>query len=59
MDSGPRRQVTFYLVSAGMRGEHIEMAGLDTFQLPERFFSHRRAQPTGRFLAFASLLGKS
>jgi YfiH family protein len=47
------------LVSAGVRSERIEVAGLDTFQLPERFFSHRRAQPTGRFLALASLLGQT
>jgi hypothetical protein len=43
------------LRAAGLPREHIEVAGLDTFQLPERFFSHRRQQPTGRFLALAML----
>lgn len=47
------------LTSAGVRRECIEVAGLDTFQMPERFFSHRRMQPTGRFLAFACLLGQT
>jgi len=45
------------LTEGGLAREHIEVAGLDTFQTPARFFSHRRRQPTGRFLAFASLLG--
>ncbi len=45
------------LTDAGVPRERIELAGLDTFQMPALFFSHRRRQPTGRFLAFASLLG--
>jgi YfiH family protein len=45
------------LTTAGVAREHIEVAGLDTFQVHTRFFSHRRQQPTGRFLAFASLRG--
>lgn len=47
------------LLAAGLPRKSIEVAGLDTFQMPERFFSHRRRQPTGRFLAFASLLGQA
>jgi purine-nucleoside/S-methyl-5'-thioadenosine phosphorylase / adenosine deaminase len=43
------------LMSAGVPRENIEMAGLDTFQLHPRFFSHRRRQPTGRCLTFAML----
>lgn len=43
------------LISAGLRRERIEVAGLDTFQMPEQFFSHRRGRPTGRFLALATL----
>jgi YfiH family protein len=43
------------LLEAGLPREHIEVAGLDTFQMPARFFSHRRQQPTGRFLALAML----
>jgi hypothetical protein len=45
------------LINGGVAREHIEVAELDTFQMSARFFSHRRQQPTGRFLAFASLLG--
>jgi polyphenol oxidase len=43
------------LTEAGVPRERIEVSGLDTFQLPERFYSHRRQQPTGRFLALAML----
>lgn len=43
------------LLDAGLPRERIEVAGLDTFQMPERFFSHRHQQPTGRFLALAML----
>jgi YfiH family protein len=43
------------LVSAGLLRENIEVAGLDTFQLHSRFFSHRRRRPTGRCLTFAML----
>jgi YfiH family protein len=43
------------LASAGLSRESIEVAGLDTFQLHSRFFSHRRGQPTGRGLTFAML----
>jgi polyphenol oxidase len=43
------------LMHAGVPRERIEVAELDTFQLPEQFFSHRRRQPTGRFLALAML----
>ena len=46
------------LINSGVLREHIEVAELDTFQMPERFFSHRRRQPTGRFLALASLRGR-
>ncbi len=45
------------LASAGVPRENIEVAGLDTFQLHSRFFSHRRRQPTGRCLTFAVLRG--
>jgi len=45
------------LLAVGVQRERIEVAGLDTFQLPEQFFSHRRRQPTGRFLALAMLRG--
>lgn len=47
------------LTGIGLAREHIEVAGLDTFQMPAWFFSHRRRQPTGRFLAFASLRGQA
>jgi YfiH family protein len=43
------------LVSAGVPPKNIEMAGLDTYRLHPRFFSHRRRQPTGRCLTFAML----
>ncbi len=43
------------LMGAGVPRENIEVAGLDTFQLHSRFFSHRRRQPTGRCLTFAML----
>ncbi len=43
------------LVNAGVPRERIEVSGLDTFTLPEQFFSHRRQQPTGRFMALAML----
>lgn len=62
---GPQREGKFLLdlwsanvadlISAGVPRERIEVAGLDTFQMPERFFSHRRRQPTGRFCALAML----
>lgn len=42
------------LVAAGLRRENVEVAGIDTFA-DERFFSHRRQAPTGRFMAFAGL----
>jgi purine-nucleoside/S-methyl-5'-thioadenosine phosphorylase / adenosine deaminase len=47
------------LLDAGLPRKSIEVTELDTFQLPERFFSHRRQQPTGRFLAFAMLRSSS
>jgi YfiH family protein len=43
------------LMGAGVPRENIEVAGLDTFPLHSRFFSHRRRQPTGRCLTFAML----
>jgi YfiH family protein len=43
------------LLDAGVPRERIEVAGLDTFQMSEQFFSHRRQQPTGRFMALAML----
>jgi polyphenol oxidase len=43
------------LTHAGVSRERIEVAELDTFQMPAKFFSHRRQQPTGRFLAFAGM----
>jgi YfiH family protein len=43
------------LTHAGVPRESIEVAELDTFQLPAQFFSHRRQRPTGRFLALAML----
>jgi copper oxidase (laccase) domain-containing protein len=42
------------LVAAGLRRENVEVAGIDTFT-DERFFSHRRQAPTGRFMAYAAL----
>jgi polyphenol oxidase len=42
------------LVAAGLRRENVEVAAVDTLT-DERFFSHRRVQPTGRFMAFAAL----
>jgi polyphenol oxidase len=43
------------LLDAGVPHKCIEVAGLDTFQMSEQFFSHRRQQPTGRFMALAML----
>jgi YfiH family protein len=43
------------LVGAGVRRECVEVAGIDTFESADRFFSDRRQRPTGRFLALASL----
>jgi YfiH family protein len=43
------------LLHAGLARERIEVAGLDTFQMPERFFSYRRQPATGRFFALAML----
>ncbi len=43
------------LLAAGVPRERIEVAGLDTFQRSGQFFSHRRQQPTGRFMALAML----
>lgn len=43
------------LTHAGVLRESVEVAELDTFQLPTRFFSHRCQCPTGRFLAYAML----
>jgi polyphenol oxidase len=43
------------LLSAGLQDEHVEVAGLDTYQMPGRFFSHRRGAPTGRFFALVML----
>jgi YfiH family protein len=44
------------LVSAGVPRSNIELAGIDTYQSVERFFSDRRRRPTGRFLAVAMLV---
>lgn len=43
------------LVAAGVHEERVEVAGIDTFEAVDRFFSDRRQRPTGRFLAFATL----
>jgi YfiH family protein len=43
------------LLAVGLLHERIEVAGLDTFQCSGQFFSHRRQQPTGRFMALATL----
>ena len=43
------------LLAAGVPRERIEVAGVDTFQCSGQFFSHRRQQPTGRFMALAML----
>ncbi len=43
------------LVAAGVVRDNIEVAGIDTFVGADRFFSHRRQSPTGRFMALACL----
>jgi YfiH family protein len=43
------------LLSVGLAGERIAAARVDTYESAERFFSHRRARPTGRFMALAAL----
>jgi purine-nucleoside/S-methyl-5'-thioadenosine phosphorylase / adenosine deaminase len=43
------------LVAAGIPRHSIEIAGIDTFANANRFFSHRRQAPTGRFMALACL----
>lgn len=43
------------LVEAGVSAANIEVAAIDTFESTDRFFSHRRQGPTGRFMAFAAL----
>ena len=45
------------LVAAGVPHSSIEVAGIDTFDSTDRFFSHRRQRPTGRFMALACLRG--
>jgi purine-nucleoside/S-methyl-5'-thioadenosine phosphorylase / adenosine deaminase len=45
------------LVAAGVPRANIEVAGIDTFDSTDRFFSHRRQRPTGRFMALACLRG--
>jgi polyphenol oxidase len=45
------------LVAAGVPRDSIEVAGIDTFASADRFFSHRRQRPTGRFMALAWLRG--
>ena len=39
---------------SGVRPEHIEVSGIDTFTATDRWFSHRAGAPTGRFMAFAA-----
>ncbi len=43
------------LLGAGLPAERIEVAEVDTYSSEELFFSHRRRQPSGRFMALAAL----
>ncbi|TAH38499.1 MAG: laccase domain-containing protein [Planctomycetota bacterium] len=46
------------LLQAGLRQAHVEVSGLDTFERPDLFFSHRRDGPdTGRMGLVAALRG--
>ncbi|CAB4741350.1 unannotated protein [freshwater metagenome] len=40
---------------AGVLREHIEISGIDSHTATDRYFSHRAARPTGRFMALAAL----
>jgi YfiH family protein len=43
------------LMGIGVARSNIEVAQIDTYRCVERFFSHRRQRPTGRFSAVAML----
>jgi polyphenol oxidase len=43
------------LERAGLDPRHIEIAGVDSRTATDRYFSHRAAQPTGRFMAVVAL----
>jgi polyphenol oxidase len=43
------------LVEAGVPRSNIEVAEIDTYRCADRFYSHRRRRPTGRFFALATL----
>ena len=40
---------------AGVLAAHIEISGIDSHAETDRYFSHRAARPTGRFMAVAAL----
>lgn len=44
------------LLEAGLNRTSIEVTGIDTFRATDRYFSHRRQRPTGRFMALAALM---
>jgi YfiH family protein len=46
------------LVDAGLDPANVEVAGIDTFVSVDRFFSHRRQRPTGRFMALAMICSR-
>ncbi len=38
------------LLAAGVQADRIQVTGLDSYELNDRFYSHRRLAPSGRFL---------
>jgi YfiH family protein len=43
------------LRAAGVLAHHIEVSGVDSHRATDRYYSHRAARPTGRFMALAAL----
>jgi YfiH family protein len=43
------------LRAAGVLAHHIEISGVDSHTATERYYSHRAARPTGRFMALTAL----
>jgi YfiH family protein len=51
-------EITFMqLKQCGILPNHIQMARIDTYQVPEDWFSYRREKETGRNATFIGLLG--